>query len=301
MDDFFSPEDLHWLLRTFLYLACGLSLFLFGKILFGQIHRKINISDELVQKDNVAFSIAYVGYFIGVLLAVGGTIVGTSYGLTTDMINIAVFGVLTICLLNASSWVNDKFILHQFSVAKEIIEDRNAGTGVIEAANYIASGLVIYGAVSGQSPDFFPDSDYGVFLSGILSVIIFWFIGQVLMLLTTKIYSLILPYDVHYEIERDNVAAGIGFAGAMIALAILISYGITGDFEGWGSTIAEIAIDVTLGIVMLPLMRWIADEVLLPGEKLTDEIINQQVPNIGAAFVEAFAYIGSAILIVWCM
>ena len=301
MDTFFSQEDINWLLRTFLYLSSGLLLFLFGKFLFSKTHHKINISHELVKQDNVAFSIAYVGYFIGVLLVIGGTIVGTSYGLKMDMVNIAIYGVLTITLLNASSWVNDRFILSQFSVRKEIIEDQNSGTGVIEAANYVASGLVIYGAVSGKSPDFFPDLSYGLFVSGILSVLIFWIIGQLLMVVTTKIYSLLLPYDVHYEIERDNVAAGIGFAGAMVAIAILISYGITGDFEGWIPTFIEIAIDLTLGLAMLPLMRWIADDVLLPGEKLTDEIVNQKVPNIGAAFLEAFAYIGSAVLITWCM
>ena len=301
MNALFNQEDLDWLLKTFLYLSSGLLLFIFGKFLFSKMHRKIDMSHELVKKDNVAFAIANVGYYIGVLLVIGATIVGASHGLKTDIINIALYGVLAIILLNASSWVNDRFILHKFSVTKEIIEDQNAGTGVIEAANYIASGLVIYGAVSGQSPDFFPELSYGLYASGILSVFIFWLIGQALMLLTTKIYSMLLPYDVHYEIERDNVAAGIGFAGAMVALAILISHGIAGDFEGWGATFMEISIDVVLGLVMLPLMRWVADDVLLPGEKLTDEIVNQEIPNIGAAFLEAFTYIGSSILIVWCM
>jgi hypothetical protein len=48
-------------------------------------------------------------------------------------------------------------------------------------------------------------------------------------------------------------------------------------------------------------MRLITDKILLPGEKLTDEIINQEHPNVGAALVEAFAYIGGSVLITWCL
>jgi hypothetical protein len=46
-------------------------------------------------------------------------------------------------------------------------------------------------------------------------------------------------------------------------------------------------------------MRVFADKILLPGRNLTDEIVNQDKPNIGAGLIEAFAYVGSAVLIVW--
>ena len=50
---------------------------------------------------------------------------------------------------------------------------------------------------------------------------------------------------------------------------------------------------------MLPLARLLTDKILLPKRKLTDEIINQENPNIGAAIIEAFSYIGGSMLI--CM
>jgi len=43
------------------------------------------------------------------------------------------------------------------------------------------------------------------------------------------------------------------------------------------------------------------DKVLLPTVKLTDEIANQEVPNVGAAYIEAFAYIAAAFIIYWCI
>jgi hypothetical protein len=48
-------------------------------------------------------------------------------------------------------------------------------------------------------------------------------------------------------------------------------------------------------------MRLVTDKILLPGERLTDEIVNQEKPNVGAALVEAFAYIGGSVLITWCL
>jgi uncharacterized membrane protein YjfL (UPF0719 family) len=189
--------------------------------------------------------------------------------------------------------INDKIILRKFSIKKEIITDRNVGTGIIEGAVAISSGLIIYGAITGET-------DYGYGFS-ILSAVVFWAAGQVAMFIISLIYQLITPYDVHEHIEKDNVAVGIGFAGVLIAVANLIRFGLYGDFEGWGYTFAEAGFELVLGIILLPVMRLITDKILLPGQKLTDEIINQEKPNIGAAVIEAFAYIGGSVLITWCM
>ena len=246
----------------------------------------------MVEKDNLAFSISYVGYYVGLVLAIGSAVVGPSHGILNDIIEIFLFGFLAIILLNLSTLINDKVILNKFSVRKELVDDQNAGTGVIEAANSIASGLVIFGAVSGET------ASIGF---GVLTAIIFWAIGQVTMIITELVYTRMVPYDVHDEIEKDNVAAGIGFAGAMIAIANLVRFGLSGEFEGWLDTLGEVGIEVLIGIVFLPVVRVICDKILLPGRKLTDEIVNQEKPNVGAGLIEAFAYIGGSVLITWCI
>ena len=63
----------------------------------------------------------------------------------------------------------------------------------------------------------------------------------------------------------------------------------------------DVALDTSIGLVLLPLARFLADKILLPGQKLTDEIVNQERPNHGAALIEAFAYIGGSILICWSL
>lgn len=288
----FSNEYIGWLVSGVSYLAAAYILFFLGRLAYGWFHPSIKVGHELVEADNFAFSVTYVGYFVGLTLAIGSAIVGPSNGLVADLTAIGIYGVLAILLLNLSTIINDKLILRKFSVEKEIITDQNTGTGVVEAANSVASGLIIFGAVSGESAGL---------IEGLTTAVAFWLVGQVVMIITTRMYNAILPYDLHDHIERDNIAVGIGFAGALIAVANLIRFGLMGDFDGWIDTLSEVGLDVLIGLLFLPLARLLTDKILLPGRKLTDEIVNQEHPNNGAALVEAFAYIGGSVWISWCL
>ena len=97
------------------------------------------------------------------------------------------------------------------------------------------------------------------------------------------------------------MAVAIGYAGAIIAIANLIRFALMHDFVSWTVTLQDVGIDVSVGLVFLPIARLITDKILLPGQNLTDEIVNQEVPNCGAALIEAFAYIGGSILISWAL
>ncbi len=274
------------ILTGLIYLVSTFLLFYIGKLLYQLTHPKFNVKEELVEKDNVAFAIAHTGYYIGLLLAIGAAIVGPTQGLVVDLINIGIYGVMGLVLLNISVVINDKVILRKFSVHDEIIRDQNSGTGIVEAANAIGTGLIILGSITGEGTWY--------------TALAFWAIGQVIIIITAYVYNWITPYDVHEHIEKDNVAAGIGFAGAIIAIANLIRAGLMHDFEGWQETLSWVGIEVVIGLLFLPLARWIADVILLPGQKLTDEIINQEKPNVGAGIIEAFAYVGGSFLISWC-
>jgi len=280
------------ILTTLVYLAASFILFIVGKFVYQLFHPKIKVSHELVEKDNFAFSVAYVGYFIGLLLAIGSAVIGESDGLWNDLMDIGVYGALSILLLNLSIIVNDKIILRHFNVKKEIIDDGNVGTGVVEGAISVATGLIILGAIHGDG--------HGVG-GPIITATLYWLLGQFLMFITAVVYNAITPYDIHEHIEKGNIAVGIGFAGAIIAIANLIRFALMHDFESWIITLEDVGIDVGIGLALLPLVRLMTDKILLPGQKLTDEIINQEHPNNGAAFVEAFAYIGGSILISWSL
>lgn len=286
-----ANEWLNDILLFLIYLISALILLYVGKLIFRAFKSKINFQDQLVEQDNLAFGFAYVGYMAGLLMAVGSAIYGPSLGLVTDLVDMALFGLLAIALLNLSSFIFDRVTLRRFSIWKEITQDRNIGMGVIEGANYFASGLIIFGAITGESGDL---------AMGLTTALGYWLMGQNLIILATWLYDKLTPYSLYQEIERDNNAAGIAYAGVIIAMANLIRHGLMGNFESWVDTLYEVGYEAGLGLIILPLIRTLVDRILLPGRKLTDEI-TQETPNVAAGVVEALGFIGGSVLIIWCI
>ena len=280
------------LLTTLTYIAVSFLLFFIGKMAYQLFHPRVKVAYELVENDNLAFAFAHVGYFIGLLLAIGSVMLGESEGLVNDLMGIGIYGLLSIVLLNLSLIINDKIILSNFDLKKEIFDDKNVGTGIVEGANAVATGLVVMGAITGEG--------YGE--SGpIVNVLVYWILGQVILFVTSKIYNLMTSYDVHYHIERGNIAVAVGYSGAIIAIGNLINNALAHDFDSWMVTVQDVGFNVIVGFAFLPIARFLTDKILLPGQKLTDEIVNQEDPNVGAAIVEAFAYVGGSMLIVWAL
>lgn len=280
------------LLTTITYIAVSFLLFFIGKIAYQLFHPRVKVAYELVENDNLAFAFAHVGYFIGLLLSIGSVMLGESDGLVNDLIGIGIYGLLSIVLLNLSLIINDKIILSTFDLKKEIFDDKNEGTGIVEGANAIATGLVVMGAITGEG--------YGE-AGPIVNVLIYWILGQIILFVTSKIYNLITSYDIHDHIERGNIAVAVGYSGAIIAIGNLINNALSHDFDSWMITFQDIGFNVIVGFAFLPIARFLTDTILLPGQKLTDEIVNQEDPNVGAAIVEAFAYVGGSMLIIWAL
>ncbi|WP_158975013.1 DUF350 domain-containing protein [Cellulophaga sp. L1A9] len=272
------------------YILSGFIIFIIGKLAYKLLHPSINIQEELVEKDNFAFILSYVGYFAALIIAIGGAIVGESFDFITDIQHIFIYGIFAILLLLLAAWISNKVILNKFDLKKEIITDKNEGSGVIEAAIYIANGLILYGALVGESE---------TLIEGLSTFFIYWVIGNVVLIIASKIFIAWMGYSIHDEVEKDNVAAGISFSGAILAIGIITMNAILDPFVDWTTTLIDITLQTVIGCILLPIMRIFTDKVLLPGRKLTDEIINQEKPNVGAGLIEAFAYVASAILITW--
>lgn len=274
------------------YVLTAFIIFYIGKLGYKLVNSTTNVTHELIEKDNFAFILSYVGYFVGLVIILGGAIIGESHGFVQDLIQISTYSLLGIVLLHISIRLSNLIILPKFHIKKEIIEDQNAGTGVIEASIYIANALILYGALIGESPSL---------QEGLVTFVSYWVIGNIMLMISAKVFALWMNFDVHDHIEKDNVAVGVSFSGAILALGIIIMNALLDPFIDWTTTIIDVSLQTVLGCILLPIMRFLTDKVLLPGRKLTDEIINQETPNIGAGLLEAFAYVGSAILITWSL
>lgn len=270
------------------YLAAVFVLLVIGRLVYNLIRPRFEVKKELFEKDNFALALAVVGYFFGLVLALGSVLSGQGTGLAHDLLDIFLFGLLAIVLLNVSAVINDKVILRKFDNTKEIIEDRNAGTGAVEAGHHIANGLIVAGAVSGDQ-------------GNLVLSLAFWALGQVALVLIGYVYNWTTSFDVHEEIEKDNVAVGVAFAGLLIAAGNIVRLSISGPFESWSHDLAQVGVYFAMGVVLLPLIRFATDKLLVPGVRLNDEMVGQEKPNVGAGAIEAFSYVAGSMLIGWAI
>lgn len=244
------------------------------------------VDDELTEKDNVALAVSMAGYLGATTVIYIGALLGPSRGIMVDLLTVGGYSLVGIALLNLSRMMNDRFVLHKFSNVKEIIEDRNAGTGAVQFGSYMASGLIVAGAIHGEG-------------GGIHTLLAFFFLGQVALIAFTKIYNWITPFDIHEEIERDNVAAGIAFGGTLVAVGIILMKGASGNFVDWGTNLSIFAMDAVLVFILLPMMRYFFDKVILPQSSLDHEI--QHDRNLGAGILEMISAISFSVILLFTM
>ena len=267
----------------FIYLAVVLGLLVLGKWLYDALHRSFVPRTELVEKDNLAVALAVSGYYLGLVIVLGGVVSGpASFSVVDDVIGLVIFGLLGIVLLNLSAWVNDTVVFSKFDNEREIVEDRNSGMGAVEGGNYVAVGLITAGAMSGEG--------------GLVPGLVYWLAGLAALVVAGLLYDKITSYDLHDEIEKNNAAVGVAFAGVLIGFGNIIRLAGDGDFVSWNESLTEFGYYTVVGLILLPLVRLFADKVLLPGASLSDELVKTK-PNLGAGVLEAVSYIAASMLI----
>lgn len=276
-----------WIL-IILQIVIGFLLFWLGQLAYRKLfRRRMELNLELFVKDNPAVAIALVGYYFGIVIALGGVLDKTLSILPEKLLNLASYGCLVILLMLAGAWVGDHLILKHFDCDREIIQERNIGAAFVEAGNHIANGLILNASLGGEG---------GNLLVGFAC----WLIGLGVLVLASVVYPRFAKYNVFREIEkRNNPAAGIACAGLLVATGNIVRIAFAPEFQDWVSSFRVYGLNLLFCLVLLVAIRWLADLILVPGVKISDEIVNQEVPNLGAGLIEAFAYIAASFLIAW--
>ncbi len=269
------------------YLLAILIIMVIGKRLHNQFSG-YDLDHELTTTDNKAVALSTTGYLFaiglilwGVITPNGETTVTGFWSLVGDLIATFFWGLLGIGLLQVSRYLNDRYLLPNFCNHKEIIEDRNLGTGAVEGCTFIASGIIIKTVLSGSGTGFFVD---------LLGTLFYFAIGQAAFLVFGRLYQKISRFDLHHEIEQDNAAAGVAFGLSMIAVGILMA-----DYIAAYNSIFGLIVWIPISFFFLITGRYIADKMLLPGALLDEEI--SQDRNWGAAMIEGAVAIVIALVV----
>ena len=284
-------------LKTFpiglVYVGMGILLLAFARLVQDFV-TPYKIQEQLRTHDNVALALSIAGYYLGIIIVFVGAVyqpftssVDSNLGFTTeyweDVIEVLVTTVIGIIILNVARIIVDKLVLYKFSTEKEIVEDHNAGTGAVEAAVYVAVGIVIAGSVAGVGGG--PETSFAFLGLGLLTLILY-----------TLFYEFTTSYDVHDEIERDNVAVGVALAGNLIAISIVVFKAGFGDFTTWEEGIAGFLTFAVIGTALLFVVRMLVDLILFPKVSMAQELTVDR--NLGLALIET-SVLASASLILY--
>ncbi len=275
------------------HLLLVLLIFIAARKVF-DLASPFKLAEELTTHDNKAIAISFGGYVFGVgliLYAVlaheGPTQPGTleeTHGLLPllwDFASTAGWGLLGIVLLNIARIINDKILLAKFDNTKELVTDRNIGTGAVECGSFVGSALMIQAALAGE------DSSFG---AAILTTLIFFFLGQIGFIIFGMLLQKITRFDLHAEIESDNAAAGVSFGFSLVAIGILLS-----GYIKYSDSVLGFGLWFLVASFVLVASRYLIDKAMLPGDLLDDEISRDQ--NWGAALVEGLCTVAVAFIV----
>ncbi|MDP6983257.1 MAG: DUF350 domain-containing protein [Candidatus Latescibacteria bacterium] len=270
--------------RATVYLLEAFVLLVLAKWAYTGLYRRVCLREELFDKGNVALAVSTAGYLFGITIALGGVLAGPSAGWQADLQGIGLYGVMTIAMMLVASWLCEKVLLPSFNNTKEVVEDQNLGTGFVEAGVHIANGLILLAIQQGSGP----------WWVGVA----FWALAQAALLIVGLLYERATPHSIHDELERDNAAVGLAFAGVLVGMSNIISLAVAGDFTGWRDGLITFGADVAFGLVILMIIKRLTDLVLAPGVSLAAQQTHEK-PRIGAGLLEAFGYVGGSMLVVW--
>ncbi len=297
-------ETLEYFPRGLVYVALGIVVLYIAKWILDLV-TPYHVGDQLGEKGNTALGLSITGYFLGVII-VFVAVLYTPFGAGEeyqwqfdadfgyDVLEVFLYSLGAIAVLNLTRFLVDRLVLFKFNVEKEVIEDQNAGSGAVEMAVYIAVALIIAASLAGYEV-----TPLGAVAPSILDEIIrsvaFFLLGVVVLVLYALYYQVVTAYDIHDEIEKDNVAVGVAMAANLIAISIVVFKAVTGEFVGWGESLISFATFAVIGFILLLVVRWIIDKAIFPRVKVAEEL--SEARNLSVAFVVGSIVIGASLVL----
>ena len=300
-------ETLQFFPRGLAYVALGVVVLYLAKWIL-DLATPYHVSDQLSRKSNAALGLSISGYLLGVIVVFVAVLYTpfasgdgewrftTEFGF--DVIEVFLYSVGAIVVLNLTRYLIDHLVLYKFDVEKEIIENQNLAAGAVEFGVYLAVSLVVAASLAGygdpQLGTAVPDT-----LDEIIRSAVFFVLGLGVLILYALFYQVTTVYDIHDEIEKDNAAIGVTMAANLIAVALVAFKAVAGEFLGWSESLIGFAVFAVIGFLLLVIVRWIIDKAMFPKVKIADELSASQ--NVGVAFIVGGVVVSTALILLFAV
>lgn len=274
------------ILKSLGYGAAAMALCWLSRLVYDVNPARGKLNWKALSSASPAAALGAGGYFLAVILSLGGPISWASGSFFDGALAALGFGALALLLLNASIWAADKTYLKGLGLEKRIAAG-SAGAGLLRAAHEAALGLVILGASWGEN-------------GGALIMASFWLLGQLLFAAAVTIYFKAARFDLAKELDKGNTAAALSAAGVIAGLGLISWEALSGPFLGWWRSAADTALYYAAGALGIAVFRAAADLVLLPGATFRAEVLKEN-GNTAVGALDAMLTAGIAVLMTWCL
>jgi uncharacterized membrane protein YjfL (UPF0719 family) len=265
--------DVAPLMLSLAHVVTGVLVLVVAKLLKSALS-PYRTDEEMTSKDNPAFGLAVAGYYVAVAAIYIGAVrpvaadeVGTVAAFRAIVENFA-WALGGIVALAFSRWLMNRFLVSGARCSDEIVANRNTAAGAVECGVYLASGLVLAGAL--REPG-----------GSLVTTVVFFLLSQFVLLLLGRLYQLWSGYGIAREICGGNLSAGVAFGLTLVALSLLMFKATSGEFIDWTTNLTFFAFDAVIGFALLMGLRWVTDLALMPDARIADEIVRDRNVNVG--------------------
>ena len=250
--------------------------------------RTKNMDDiELIHQGNMAVGIRRFGLLTMFGLGFSGALYGTGTGFAGNVLALVVDGVLITVFAFACRHINDLVMMGHIDNDAHC-RNNNIAVGVVEAANYMATGLILWGVFIGEGTNL---------MKGAVSSVIWFAIGQATLLVsgwvTEKVFT---RFNIRDEIEKGNAAAGVYLAGILVPLGILIRANIIGPTRGLVMDILLFAVYIAAGFMLMAIFSLACSRILLSNTSMKAAVEKNQ--NVSVTIVGAAVNVLVALVVV---
>lgn len=240
-------------------------------------------------KGNAARSMLQVGQVLGAFMVAAAAVKGgvQGQGLGQDAPRVAAFAIVGLTLIMVIGHLGLRLLL-QSRLAAELARG-NVAAGVAAGGHYVATAIITSRAVSGGDLH-----DLGISLA-------FFGIGQLTLHVFISLFRALTVYDDAEQIQGENLAAALSYAGVSIAVAIVIGRALEGDFVSWGVSLKAYGAMLLFLLALYPVRQLLVQVVLLGapftfrGGRLDTGVAAERNAGLGA--LEGVTYVAAALAI----
>lgn len=246
------------------------------------------MTEALINRDNKAAAVALGGFLLGVIQVIIPILSAPSHSFWADVKGVAAYGVGGIVAMTVAGLIFERYSRWTGVRLREQITQGNLAAGILDGAIHFASGQIVAGSLTGDS-------------GAILPTVVFWSAGVAALIVMTHIFRFLTAYDDADLINNGNVAAAIGCGGLIVAIGMMASYAVAGNFTGYAEGFRSFGLMMLLVLVFYPVRQVIVQMLLLGGGfsfrrgRLDREIAEDQ--NVGAGLLEAIGYLATALVV----